>query len=322
MTESSLVLERPSVRAVERPANDVAADQIAVRVRGLVKRYRDGTVANRGIDLDVRRGEVLSILGPNGAGKTTFLRQLTTSLRPTAGTVEIFGIDSVAAPQQAKRLMGITPQEAGVFETLTVREHFEFFARLKGLSKRAAREATAETIHELDLDAEAAKRVGTLSGGQRRRVLVGLALLGKPPLLVLDEPTTGLDPASRHAVWHVIRRAVGEGTTVILSTHYIEEAERLSDRIGIISAGSLIACGTQEELLARLSKSYRLSYQDPLEPFSDPCVRYFATFAEAQRHVAHSGLAEYSIARASLEDVYFTLTGHRFEDEEHEEARR
>src|SRR2546425_7758521 len=162
-----------------RPADD---EVMAVRVRGLVKRYRDGTMANRGIDLDVRRGEMLSILGPNGAGKTTFLRQLTTELLPTAGTVEVFGIDALAAPQQAKRLMGITPQEAGVFETLSVREHFELFARLKGLSKKAAREAAAQTIHELDLDAETGKRVGALSGGQRRRILIGLAWLGRPPL--------------------------------------------------------------------------------------------------------------------------------------------
>src|SRR5207237_3650273 len=129
--------------------------------------------------------------------------------------------------------------EAGVFETLSVREHFELFARLKGLSKKAAREAAAQTIHELDLDAETGKRVGALSGGQRRRILIGLALLGRPPLLVLDEPTTGLDPFSRRSVWDVIRRTVADNTTVILSTHYIEEAERLSDRIGIIALGRL-----------------------------------------------------------------------------------
>ena len=318
MTENRLVLEIPSLQATNKSANRSSVDQVAVRVRGLVKRYGDGTMANLGIDLDVRRGEILSILGPNGAGKTTFLRQLTTELLPTAGTVEVFGIDALAAPQQAKRLMGITPQEAGVFETLSVREHFELFARLKGLSKKAASEAAAQTIHELDLDAETGKRVGALSGGQRRRILIGLALLGRPPLLVLDEPTTGLDPASRSAVWDVIRRAVVAGTAVILSTHYIEEAERLSDRIGVISAGRLIAYGTLDQLFARLSKSYRLGYQDPLEPFGNPCVRYFATFAEAQRHVAYNRLAEYSIARASLQDVYFTLTGHRFEDEERE----
>ena len=292
----------------------------AVRVRRLVKRYKDGTEANRGIDLDVRRGELISILGPNGAGKTTFLRQISTELRPSGGSIEIFGMNAVAEPQRVKQMMGITPQEAGVFESLTVREHFELFARLKSLSKTAARAATREVISALGLVAETGKRVGSLSGGQRRRILIGLALLGQPPLLVLDEPTTGLDPSSRLAVWGVIRRAVTDGATVILSTHYIEEAERLSDRIGIIAQGRLIAFGTLDELLGRLERSYRLSYHDPLDPFGKLCVHYFANFTEARAHVADAELSEYSIARASLEDVYFTLTGEYFAQEETENA--
>ena len=285
----------------------------AISVRGLVKHYRDGTEANRGIDLEVRRGELVSILGPNGAGKTTFLRQITTELRPTSGSVEVFGMDAIASPLQAKRMMGITPQEAGVFETLRVRAHLELFARFKGLNKNEARSSTAEVIHDLDLDAESDKRVGDLSGGQRRRILIGLALLGNPMLLVLDEPTTGLDPVSRRAVWNLIRRRVANGCTVLLSTHYIEEAERLSDRIGIISAGKMIAMGSLDELLARLTKSYRLSYRIAAD---EGQVRYFATFADAQRYAAEQRIAEYSLARASLEDVYFELTGHRFADEE------
>jgi len=296
------------------PAKDARA---AIRVCGLVKQYRNGTEANRGIDLEVRRGELVSILGPNGAGKTTFLRQITTELRPTSGSVEIFGVDAIAEPQQAKRAMGITPQEAGVFETLRVREHLELFGGFKGLARHEARRSATEIIHELDLDTEANKRVGDLSGGQRRRILIGLALLGNPPLLVLDEPTTGLDPVSRRAVWNVIRRRVTDGCTVLLSTHYIEEAERLSDRVGIISAGKMIAIGTLHELLARLTKSYRASYRELLD---ETQVRYFATFAEAQRYVADQRIAEYSLARASLEDVYFELTGHRFEDEQAEES--
>jgi ABC-2 type transport system ATP-binding protein len=214
--------------------------------------------------------------------------------------------------------MGITPQEAGVFERLTVREHFELFARLKHLSTREAREAAREVIAELELIGETNKSVGSLSGGQRRRILIGLALLGRPPLLVLDEPTTGLDPASRRAVWGVIRRAVNTGTTVILSTHYMEEAERLSDRIAVIADGRLIAFGTLDELLARLDRSYRLSYRDPIDPLSDLRIRYFASFAQAQQHIAGDLLSEYSIARASLEDVYFTLTGEPFDKDETE----
>jgi ABC-2 type transport system ATP-binding protein len=213
-------------------------------------------------------------------------------------------------------MMGITPQEAGVFESLTVREHFEQFARLKGLARAEARAAAHEVVESLGLVAETGKRVGFLSGGQRRRILIGLALLGQPPLLVLDEPTTGLDPSSRQAVWGVIRRAVTDGATVILSTHYMEEAERLSDRIGIIAGGRLIAFGTLDELLARLERSYRLRYRDPHDPFGKICVRYFASFAEARAHIASAKLSEYEIARASLEDVYFRLTGERFAEGE------
>ncbi len=284
------------------------AEEEVVRVRSLVKRYADGTAANRGIDLEVRRGEVVSILGPNGAGKTTFLRQLTTELMPTSGAIEIFDVDAVREPARAKMLMGITPQEAGLFETLTVREHFELFARLKSLSKREARLAAFETAEELGLSAEINKRVGLLSGGQKRRILIGLALLGNPPLLILDEPTTGLDPASRQAVWKVMRRAVAEGATIIFSTHYMEEAERLSDRIAVIESGRLLAFDALDKLFARLEKSYRVSYS---VPFDAPDVRYFATFAEAQAHIAREQLSEYSISRATLEDIYFTLTGQR-----------
>ncbi|MDQ3907704.1 MAG: ABC transporter ATP-binding protein [Acidobacteriota bacterium] len=308
-----------AARLTESPRPRVPASQaneIAVRARGLVKRYGDGTLANRGIDLEVRRGEIVSILGPNGAGKTTFLRQLTTELMPTAGSVEVFGVDAVAEPERAKSAMGVTPQEAGVFERLTVREHFEFFARLKGLPRRDARDAALAAIEELGLTDETNKRVGALSGGQRRRILIGVALVGDPPLLVLDEPTTGLDPASRRAVWKVIRRAVAGGATVVLSTHYMEEAERLSDRIAVIAAGSLIAFGTLDELLSRIERSYRLSYRAASDPACDARVRYCATFAEAQRLVARERLTEYSVARATLEDVYFALTGEQFGDPE------
>lgn len=320
MSSAATIIEkqRPDVGEIEATKKFMSAegDVMAVRVRGLVKQYRDGTEANRGIDLDVRRGEILSILGPNGAGKTTFLRQITSELLPTSGSIEIFGLDAIALPQQVKRKMGITPQEAGVFETLTVQEHLELFARLKGLAKAEARKSTTEVIHQLNLEKEKHKRVGELSGGQRRRILIGLALLGSPPLLVLDEPTTGLDPVSRRTTWEVIRKAVGRGSTVILSTHYIEEAEQLSDRIGIISEGRMIALGTLDEHLSRLSKSYRLSYRSSPDQNS---VRYFPTFNAAQQYAAQKGIAEYSLARASLEDVYFELTGHPFEEAEQTE---
>ena len=281
-----------------------------VNVCDLVKTYRDGTEANRGISLSVRAGEVCAIVGPNGAGKTTFLRQVTTELRPTSGSIHVMGVDVVADPARAKRMMGITPQEAGLFDRLTVREHFEYFARFKRLSSEMAHSASTEIMLKLGLMAESKRLVRSLSGGQRRRILIGLALLGRPPLLVLDEPTTGLDPATRRSVWQVIRNAVANGATVILSTHYMEEAERLSDRIGIISAGRLIAFGSLDELLARVDRSYRISYRDRL---GDTRARFCESFAAAQRYVERELLSEYSIARASLEDVYFTLTGAPFE---------
>jgi ABC-type multidrug transport system ATPase subunit len=318
----SIVSIAPGLGPEPAPARQPPSVEPAVRVRGLIKQYKDGTMANRGIDLDVPRGGVVAILGPNGAGKTTFLRQLTTELRPSAGTIWILGVDAVREPRRAKELMGITPQEAGLFESLTVREHLELFGRLKGLRKRDAQSATASLLEQLGLVHEAGRRVGRLSGGQRRRILIGLALLGRPPLLVLDEPTTGLDPASRRDVWSVLRRAVHDGASLILSTHYMEEAERLSDRIGIISGGRLIAFGSLPELLAKVRDSYRLTYHGtscsagPLE------VRRFATFAEAQVYVERRRLSEYSVARASLEDVYFELAGEPFPADEPSGATR
>jgi ABC-2 type transport system ATP-binding protein len=229
------------------------AESLPVSVLGLVKRYKDGTEANRGISLDLRRGEVLAILGPNGAGKTTFLRQVTTALKPSSGRVLIFGVDAAREPERAKRLMGITPQDAGLFESMRVRDHLELFARLKGLSRRAAADAAEKAVVDLELIGDANRRIGNLSSGQRRRILLGLALVGHPPLLVLDEPTTGLDPAARRVMWSILRRAVANGASVMLSTHSMEEAERVSDRVAIISAGTLVACAPLAELTARAS---------------------------------------------------------------------
>jgi len=313
---------RSTVTIAPEPAGYPPILEPAVRVRGLIKEYKDGTRANRGIDLDVPRGAIVTILGPNGAGKTTFLRQLTTELRPSAGTIRILGVDAIREPRRAKQQMGITPQEAGLFESLTVRQHLELFGRLKGLRKPDAVTASADLLEQLGLAAEAERRVGALSGGQRRRILIGLALLGRPPLLVLDEPTTGLDPVSRRAVWGVLRRVVQNGASVILSTHYMEEAERLSDRVGIISGGRLIAFGTVPELLARVRESYRLTYHDTSASAGDVRMCRFATFADARAHVERRNLSEYSVARASLEDVYFELTGEAFPSDEPAEVTR
>lgn len=285
------------------------ATEIAVSVTNLVKRYKKGTEANRGIDFIAQKGEVIAILGPNGAGKTTFLRQLTTELKPTSGKIEVFGVDVINEPQKAKLLMGISPQESGFFETLTVKQHLELFGKLKGLNKAESQRQTAELLKALDLENETRKLVGQLSGGQRRRILIGLALLGNPPLLVLDEPTSGLDPASRRLVWNVLKKVNDEGATVIVSTHYMEEAERLCDRVAFINNGQIVASGTVAELRAMLPSRYRIHYTFGHESAEMPQTLFFDTFGEVQDFIKLKEPTEYQIATSTLEDVYFSLVG-------------
>ncbi len=289
-------------------------NKLAVRVSQLFKSYKNGTEATRGIDCSVRPGEAVAILGPNGAGKTTFLRQLTTELKPSSGSVEIFGIDAIKDATRAKLLMGVTPQEAGVFETLTVREHLEFFGKIKGLEKHSARMQTNEILESLELDIEAKRKIGELSGGQRRRILIGLALLGKPPLLILDEPTTGLDPVSRRAVWTLLKKVIALGTTVILSTHYMEEAEYLSSRIAFINAGKIIVDGNLTELRSCFPNKYRVNYLNGGGEIGTPHVEFFKDFSSAQQFISERKIAEYQLATASLEDVYFSLVGERLSE--------
>ena len=213
----------------------------AIEVRRLNKKYSDGTWANRDIDLDVAAGEVLAILGPNGAGKTTLVRQITTELLPTSGEIRVHGHDVRSEPETVKALMGVVPQEASLFWDLPVWHHLRVFGKLRGLSRRDARIRADELVAELHLEEHKNKTTQQLSGGLRRRVFVGIASLARPSILVLDEPTTGLDPQSRRDLWSTINRYRGMGTTVLITTHYMEEAETLSDRVGIIHEGRLVA---------------------------------------------------------------------------------
>lgn len=303
-------MERDGIYAVDLIfMNFSTENKIAVRVSQLFKSYKNGTQATRGIDFVVRCGESVAILGANGAGKTTFLRQMTTELKPTSGAIEIFGADAIKNPQEAKLLMGVTPQEAGVFETLTVREHLELFGKLKGLNKTEARTETDEILNDLELKENAKKQVGMLSGGQRRRILIGLALLGKPPLLILDEPTTGLDPHSRRTVWILLKKIIASGATVIFSTHYLEEAEQLSSRIAFIADGKIVADGSLTELRANFPNKYRLSYLNGNGQIALPRTEFFADFAAAQKYIGDKQISEYRLATASLEDVYFSIVG-------------
>ena len=307
-------LERDGILTIslDGPPRMENEPRIALQATGIIKRYSTGTEAVRGIDLTVAAGESISIVGPNGAGKTTFLRILTTELNPTAGSVSIFGSDAIARPREAKTKIGVTPQEAGVFETLKLSEHLDFFGRLKGLTKNESRSQTAEILKDLDLVENARKTVGELSGGQRRRMLIGLALIGRPPLLILDEPTTGLDPVSRRQVWDMLKKVVADGTSLIFSTHYMEEAEQLSHRIAFIDSGKIVAIGTLAELQERFPHRYRVRFM-PNGSVGQPETRFFKTFDEVRIFIEDSRPDEYQISTSSLEDVYFSLVGEQLD---------
>ena len=293
--------------------NDQMQRRTAISIRGLIKRYPDGTVANRGIDLDVYEGEVLSILGPNGAGKTTLVRQITAELNPTSGSIKIKDVDPLLQPLKVKQLMGVIPQEGSLFSHLTVQEHLYFFGRLKGLTRGDARAQVERLIPLLSLEEYRGKKIKTLSGGTQRRVFIALALLGDPPIMVLDEPTAGLDPAARRDVWDLINAVKKWGRTVILTTHYLEEAEFLSDRIGILQRGELKRLGTLDDLYRSVPRTYRLVYNGGGGTAggvgNQKIVHDAADFESVKKIIEEKCLVEYSVRRLSLEDVYLELIG-------------
>jgi ABC-2 type transport system ATP-binding protein len=200
-----------------------------------------------GVDLDVARGTTLGVLGHNGAGKTTLIRALTTLVRPTAGRVSIDGFDVVTDAERVRRRIGVTGQYAGLDEFLTGRENLELIGRLTGLGRDARRRAD-ELIDRLGLDDLASRRVGVMSGGSRRRIDLAASLVGAPSVLFLDEPTTGLDPTARASLWDVVDELTGGGTTVVLTTQYLEEADRLADDIAVLDHGRVAARGAPAEL--------------------------------------------------------------------------
>ena len=231
-----------------------ATGRPAIVVEGLVKHFGDVHALN-GVSFEVPQGTVLGLLGPNGAGKTTAVRILTTILRPTAGRAEINGFDVVATPRDVRRTIGLAGQYAAVDENLTGRENLTLVGRLNHLSKAAAGTRAIELLDQFHLSDAANRPVRTYSGGMRRRLDLGAALVTHPPVLLLDEPTTGLDPASRQDLWDVIGGLVADGTTVLLTTQYLEEADRLADRIIVIDQGVIAAEGTAAELKARLGET-------------------------------------------------------------------
>ncbi|MBB1155522.1 MULTISPECIES: ABC transporter ATP-binding protein [Amycolatopsis] len=219
--------------------------------RGVRKRY-GARAALDGFDLRVEPGTVCGLLGPNGAGKTTAVRILTTLLRPDAGEVRVAGFDAVAEPDEVRRRIGLVGQNASVDEILTGRQNLELFGRLGGLPSRAARARAAELLERFGLAEAAGRSVSGYSGGMRRKLDLAAGLLLNPAVLFLDEPTTGLDPAARIDVWADVRALAGTGTTVLLTTQYLEEADQLADRIAVLDAGRVVAAGTPDELKAKV----------------------------------------------------------------------
>jgi daunorubicin resistance ABC transporter ATP-binding subunit len=308
-------------------------DQATIRAEGLTKRFGD-TVALAGVDLDVPAGSILAVLGPNGAGKTTAVRILTTLTTPDAGRAWVAGHDVVRDPGAVQRSIGVTAQDATVDGLLTGRQNLVMIGRLSGLRRADARHRATELLAQFDLT-DAADRVLTgYSGGMRRRLDLAAGLVTRPPVLFLDEPTTGLDPTSRVRMWEVIRALVTSGVTLLLTTQYLDEADELADRIVVIDHGRVIADGTSGELKsdvggARLEVTLSApaaGAADALTPFvAGPVhvsrdgrrlrapVRSGSGLATTVvRALDHAGIAvdDVEVRQPSLDDVFFALTGH------------
>jgi len=250
---------------------------------------------------------MLGILGPNGAGKTTLVRQITTELLPTSGSIQVFGVDVASDPIGVKNLMGVVPQEAQLFELLTVYETLTIFGKLRGLSPRDARRRAEELLTDLRLAEYRNVTNMRLSGGLKRRVMVGISMIANPGLIVLDEPTTGLDPQSRRDMWDVMRDYKDRGTTILMTTHYMEEAEALCDRVGIISQGSLLALDTVRNLRSSRGFDFKITYA--VDGLNGATETIFGTDdRELVDRVRQMGIRQYSVGRTTLEDVYLALT--------------
>ncbi len=311
---------------------------MAITIRGIAKSFGD-VKALAGVDLDVTRGTVLGLLGPNGAGKTTLVRILATLLTPDAGEARVIGFDVVADAAELRKEIGLAGQYAAVDENLTGLENLTMVGRLYGMDRRVAKARGAELLARFDLSDAAKRIVKTYSGGMRRRLDLAAALVAKPPVLFLDEPTTGLDPRSRIGLWEVIEGLVEDGTTVLLTTQYLDEADRLANRIAVIDHGILIAEGTSDELKDRVGgERLEVRLEDPaqaepaviaLEPMSDERPRVDdclvtlnvrqrrGTIVEAVRRLSDAGLDvdDLALRRPTLDDVFLALTGHAAEDE-------
>ncbi len=305
---------------------------LAIRCRGLVKRYPPDVLAVDGLDLEIRRGECFGLLGPNGAGKTTTIEVLEGLLPPTAGEIEVLGRRWDRHPHELRERLGITLQETRLPERLTVEEILRLFRSFYGRGR-----TVDEVLGLVALEDKRAARYERLSGGQKQRLAVACALVSDPELLFLDEPTTGLDPQSRRQLWSVVEEARRSGHTVLLTTHYMDEAERLCDRVAIVDHGKVIALGTPRELVARVVGHEVVEFEAPQDGVDEAGLRALPGVEAVRRegaawsvtvsglHVAVPALLGHldargvpltslSTHRASLEDVFVTLTGRRLRD--------
>jgi oleandomycin transport system ATP-binding protein len=311
----------------------------AIRAEGLVKNFGK-TRALAGIDLAAQAGTVLGVLGPNGAGKTTAVRILTTLLQPEGGKATVGGYDVVADAHRVRQLVGLTGQYASVDDGLTGTNNLVMIGRLLGLSRRDTRARAAELLARFDLSDAASRPVKTYSGGMRRRIDLAASLVGRPKVLFLDEPTTGLDPQARSDVWDMIRGLVTDGVTVLLTTQYLEEADQLADDIAVIDHGKVIATGTPDELKARVGGQVLEVVPADRSRLADVCAvladwtsgtpvqdssarRATVQLSKANmlpgivRQLDDAGieLAEFSLHKSSLDEVFLTLTGHHAEED-------
>jgi daunorubicin resistance ABC transporter ATP-binding subunit len=305
----------------------------AIHAEGVRHRFGD-VVALDGLDLSVEPGTVFGLLGPNGAGKTTLVRVLATLLQPTAGRASILGYDVVAEPLAVRRRIGLAGQFAAVDEELTGRENLEMVGRLYRLPAREARTRAADVLERFGLADAADRRVATYSGGMRRRLDLGASLTGRPPVMLLDEPTTGLDPRTRLQLWNTVDELRRDGTTILLTTQYLEEADRLAQRIAVVDHGKIAASGTAKELKATIGSEVLSVRVEPEhaqdaatmladltdEPVVDAvageirlAVTDSSAAAEAVRRLDAKGLAIAAIElqQPSLDDVFLSLTGKR-----------